>query len=73
MQQVFADAGLPVERHFADGLLELTFPLPGTDTEGLASYLDAVDVRACRAGVASLRSLFRPASVAVVGAGAVAP
>jgi acyl-CoA synthetase (NDP forming)/RimJ/RimL family protein N-acetyltransferase len=69
MQQVFADAGLPVQRHFADGLLELTFPLPGTDTEGLASYLDAVDVRACRAGVASLRSLFRPASVAVVGAG----
>jgi acyl-CoA synthetase (NDP forming)/GNAT superfamily N-acetyltransferase len=69
MLRVFADAGLPVERHFGDGMVELTIPLPGTDTEGLDNYLDAVDMRASRAEIASLRSLFRPASVAVIGAG----
>ncbi len=31
MQRVFADAGLPVERHFADGVIELMLPLPGHD------------------------------------------
>ncbi len=69
MQQVFADAGLRVERRFGDGMLELTFPLPVADSEALDSYLDAVDGRASRAEVASLRPLFRPDSVAVVGAG----
>ncbi len=69
MQQVFRDAGLPVERHFADGVIELTFPLPAVDDERLDSYLDAVAKRGSRADVASLRHLFQPASVAVVGAG----
>lgn len=69
MQRVFADAGLPVERHFADGLIELTFPLPETDSERLDAYLDVVAARAGRADIASLSHLFRPASVAVVGAG----
>jgi GNAT superfamily N-acetyltransferase/predicted CoA-binding protein len=69
MQQVFRDAGLPVERHFGDGVIELTFPLPAVDDERFDSYLDAVDRRASRAEVASLRHLFKPASVAVVGAG----
>jgi acyl-CoA synthetase (NDP forming)/RimJ/RimL family protein N-acetyltransferase len=69
MQGVFADAGLPVERQFKDGVIELTFPLPAADSEGLDSYLDAVSVRAGTAEVASLRYLFEPASVAVVGAG----
>ena len=32
MQHVFADAGLPVERHYADGVVELCLPLPGTTT-----------------------------------------
>jgi acyl-CoA synthetase (NDP forming)/RimJ/RimL family protein N-acetyltransferase len=67
MQRVFADAGLPVERRFEDGVVQLTFPLPAPDSEKLDSYLDAVAVRASRAEVASLRHLFRPASVAVVG------
>ena len=69
MQRVFADAGLPVQKQFADGVIELTFPLPAADTERLDSYLDVVAVRASRAEVASLRHLFRPASIAVVGAG----
>jgi acyl-CoA synthetase (NDP forming)/GNAT superfamily N-acetyltransferase len=68
MQQVFRDAGLPVERHFADGVIELTFPLPAVDDERFDRYLDAVAKRASRAEVASLRHLFQPASVAVVGA-----
>jgi acyl-CoA synthetase (NDP forming)/RimJ/RimL family protein N-acetyltransferase len=67
MQRVFADAGLPVERRFEDGVVQLTFPLPTADSEKLDSYLDAVAVRGSRAEVASLRHLFRPASVAVVG------
>jgi acyl-CoA synthetase (NDP forming)/RimJ/RimL family protein N-acetyltransferase len=67
MQRVFADAGLPVERRFEDGVVQLTFPLPAADSEKLDSYLDAVAVRGSRAEVASLRHLFRPASVAVVG------
>lgn len=73
MQRVFADAGLAVERHFGDGILQLTFPLPAPDSEGLSSYLDAVEVRASRAEVASLRHLFEPATVAVVGAGGAEP
>ncbi len=67
MQQVFKDAGLPVERHFADGVIELTFPLPAVDDERFDSYLDAVAKRASRAEVASLRHLLQPASVAVIG------
>jgi len=69
MQRVFADAGLPVERHFGDGVLELTFPLPAHEGPRLDSYLDAVAQRASHAEAASLRHLFRPASIAVVGAG----
>jgi acyl-CoA synthetase (NDP forming)/RimJ/RimL family protein N-acetyltransferase len=69
MQRVFADAGLPVEKHFKDGVIQLTFPLPPGDSERLDTYLDAVAARASRAEVASLQHLFRPASVAVVGAG----
>jgi acyl-CoA synthetase (NDP forming)/RimJ/RimL family protein N-acetyltransferase len=69
MQQVFRDAGLPVERHFADGVIELTFPLPAVDDERFDSYLDAVTRRASRAEVASLTHLFQPTSIAVVGAG----
>jgi acyl-CoA synthetase (NDP forming)/RimJ/RimL family protein N-acetyltransferase len=68
MQRVFADAGLHVERHFTEGVIELIMPLPGRDSEQLDSYLDAVAGRASRADVASLRHLLQPASVAVVGA-----
>lgn len=68
MQRVFADAGLPVERQFADGVIELTMPLPGHDGGRLDHYLDAVAGRASTADVASLRHLLEPASVAVIGA-----
>jgi acyl-CoA synthetase (NDP forming)/GNAT superfamily N-acetyltransferase len=68
MQGVFADAGLPVERHFGDGVVGLTFPLPAHDGEHLDVYLDAVAKRASRAEIASLRHLFQPASIAVIGA-----
>ncbi|HEY2313247.1 MAG TPA: GNAT family N-acetyltransferase [Streptosporangiaceae bacterium] len=69
MQRVFADAGLPVERQFADGVIELLMPLPGHDGGQLDHYLDAVAGRASRAEVASLRHLLLPESVAVIGAG----
>jgi len=68
MQRVFADAGLPVDRQFADGVIELTMPLPGHDGGRLDHYLDAVAGRASTAEVASLRHLLQPASVAVIGA-----
>jgi len=69
MQRVFADAGLTVKRQFADGVIEVSMPLPGTDSPQLDSYLDAVAGRASRADVASLRPLLQPASIAVIGAG----
>jgi len=69
MQKVFADAGLPVERRYADGVIDVTIPLPSHDGVQLDHYLDAVAGRFSRADVASLRHLLRPASVAVIGAG----
>ena len=65
MLQVFANAGLPVERRYKDGVYELTFPLPSQNTD---SYLDVVAERERRADVASLRHIFAPESVAVIGA-----
>jgi acyl-CoA synthetase (NDP forming)/GNAT superfamily N-acetyltransferase len=69
MLGVFADAGLPVRRRFAEGVYQLTFPLPsevaGTTLDG---YLNAVAARERRADAASLRRVFAPESVAVIGA-----
>ena len=45
--KVFADAGLPVQRHCADGVVELTFPLPGDDG---GTALDSLPERRGRAG-----------------------
>jgi acyl-CoA synthetase (NDP forming)/GNAT superfamily N-acetyltransferase len=69
MQKVFADAGLPVVRHYADGTIDVQIPLPSHDGVQLDHYLDAVAERFSRADVASLAHLLRPASVAVIGAG----
>ncbi len=69
MQRVFADAGLHVERHFSDGVIELLMPLPSGEGEELDTYLEAVAGRASRADVASMQHLLEPASVAVIGAG----
>ena len=69
MLRVFADAGLPAQRRIAEGVVELTFPLPGGDDDcRLGRYLEAVASRESRADVASLRPLLGPRSVAVVGA-----
>ncbi|MGE5290932.1 MAG: GNAT family N-acetyltransferase [Micromonosporaceae bacterium] len=69
MLRVLADVGLPESRESADGLIDLTIPLPydGGRRE-LNSYLDTVARRESLADVASLRHIFQPASVAVVGA-----
>jgi GNAT superfamily N-acetyltransferase len=69
MLRVFADAGLPVQRQWSGGTVELTFPLPQQADPGLDDYLDSVAARESRADVVSLRPLLHPASVAVVGAG----
>jgi acyl-CoA synthetase (NDP forming)/GNAT superfamily N-acetyltransferase len=66
MLGVFADAGLPVRRRYREGVIELTFPLPGPGDSD--SYSDAVAERERRADVASLRHVFAPESVAVIGA-----
>ncbi|MDQ2814022.1 MAG: GNAT family N-acetyltransferase [Actinomycetota bacterium] len=70
MLNVFADAGLPVERHFEDGVFETTFPLPAAAaTSSVESYLNAVAEREGSAEAASLRHVLAPESVAVIGAG----
>ena len=69
MLDVFADVGLPVERHYADGIFELTFPLPSQDAGAtLDSYVNAVAERERRAEAASLRHVLAPESVVVIGA-----
>ena len=69
MLKVFSDAGLEAHRALADGVYDLTFPLPtgGTDV-ALGTYREAVAQRERSADVASLRPILAPASVAVVGA-----
>jgi acyl-CoA synthetase (NDP forming) len=70
MLKVFADAGLGARRQTADGVIEFTCHLPGREADpGWEPYLEAVDERERQAEVASLRHVFRPGSVAVVGAG----
>jgi acyl-CoA synthetase (NDP forming)/GNAT superfamily N-acetyltransferase len=69
MLHVFANAGLPVGRALAGGVYDLSFPLPGGETDiALGAYRDAVAGRERSAGVASLRHVLAPASVAVIGA-----
>jgi acyl-CoA synthetase (NDP forming)/GNAT superfamily N-acetyltransferase len=72
MLGVFADAGLPVQRRYAEGVYRLTFPLPSPEADPLGptldGYLSAVAARERRADAASLRHVFAPESVAVIGA-----
>jgi acyl-CoA synthetase (NDP forming)/GNAT superfamily N-acetyltransferase len=69
MLAVFADAGLPVDRHYADGIFEMTIPLPSQDAgAALDRYLNVVAEREGRAEVASLRYVLAPESVVVIGA-----
>ena len=66
MLGVFTEVGLPVRRRRRDGVIDLTFPLPGPGDSD--SYSDAVAERERRADVVSLRHVFAPESVAVIGA-----
>ena len=69
MLKVFADAGLPVQRHYEDGVVEMTFPLPSEgDGTALDSYLNAVAERERHADAASLRHVLAPESIVVIGA-----
>jgi len=69
MLQVFADAGLRAQRALADGVYDLAFPLPADEADAaLGTYRDAVAERERSSGVASLRHVLTPASVAVIGA-----
>src|SRR5690348_3678014 len=69
MLKVFADAGLPVHPHFANGAYQLAFPLPRDgDGTALDTYLSAVAERESSADVASLRHVLAPESVVMVGA-----
>ncbi|MGO9080241.1 MAG: GNAT family N-acetyltransferase [Streptosporangiaceae bacterium] len=69
MLRVFADAGLQVHRALADGVYDLTFPLPAGEADtALETYRDTVAERERSANVASMRPVLSPASVAVIGA-----
>jgi acyl-CoA synthetase (NDP forming)/GNAT superfamily N-acetyltransferase len=69
MLKVLADAGLSARRQYEDGVVEFACDVPHGDADPhLEPYLRAVERREGRADVASLRHVFRPASVAVVGA-----
>jgi acyl-CoA synthetase (NDP forming)/GNAT superfamily N-acetyltransferase len=69
MLKVFADAGLPVQHHAEEGVMEMTFPLPSqVGGTALDSYLNAVAERERRADIASLRHVLAPESVVVIGA-----
>jgi acyl-CoA synthetase (NDP forming)/GNAT superfamily N-acetyltransferase len=69
MLRVFAAAGLPARSTREDGVVTITIPLPPDDTsKELDEYLDTVALRERSANVASLRPVFDPKSVAVIGA-----
>ena len=67
--KVLADAGLSARRQAEDGVIEFACDLPHADSDPTwEPYLEAVDKREGHADVASLRHVFQPGSVAVVGA-----
>jgi acyl-CoA synthetase (NDP forming)/GNAT superfamily N-acetyltransferase len=68
MLRVFSEAGLPVRSSREGGVVSITIPLPPDDaSRDLEDYLDTVAVRERSANVASLRPVFAPQSVAVIG------
>jgi acyl-CoA synthetase (NDP forming)/GNAT superfamily N-acetyltransferase len=69
MLRVFSDAGLPTHSTRSEGVVTVTIPLPPDDTgKQLEEYLETVALRERSANVASLRPVFAPESVAVIGA-----
>ena len=69
MLNVFADAGLLMERHFEDGVSRRPFRCPPMLCPSADSYLNAVAERERSAEAASLRHVLAPESVVVIGAG----
>ncbi len=63
MITVFAEAGYEVERHFDDGVVELTFTIDPTDRSRAV-----MEAREHRAEARSMEMLLTPSSVAVIGA-----
>jgi acetate---CoA ligase (ADP-forming) len=63
MLSVFADAGFEISRELAGGTVEVEFSIASTER-----YRTSVDRRDHEAVVSSLRPLFSPAAVAVLGA-----
>ena len=69
MLKVLADAGLSARRQAENGVIDFACDLPRGDGDpSWEPYLEAVDRREGHADVASLRHVFQPGSVAVVGA-----
>jgi acyl-CoA synthetase (NDP forming)/GNAT superfamily N-acetyltransferase len=69
MLNVLAGAGLSARRQAERGVIDFTWDLPHADSDpAWEPYLEAVDRREGHADVASLRHVFQPGSVAVVGA-----
>jgi len=69
MLRVFSAAGLPVTSKRGEGVVSITIPLPPDDTgKQLEEYLEIVAERERSATVSSLRPVFAPRSVAVIGA-----
>jgi acyl-CoA synthetase (NDP forming)/GNAT superfamily N-acetyltransferase len=69
MLHLFTDAGLPIQRHYDDGVAEVTIPLPADDTGiTLDTFLETVARRERTADAASLRHVLAPESVVVIGA-----
>lgn len=64
MLGVFRAAGFADERHFADGVVRVVFPIQPTPAS-----LDVVHQRERLAAAASIARLLKPGSVAVIGAG----
>ena len=64
MLNVFRAAGYADERHFADGVVRVTFPIQPTPAS-----LDVVHERERHAAAASVGRFLKPRSVAVIGAG----
>jgi acetyl coenzyme A synthetase (ADP forming)-like protein len=63
MLHVFRDAGFEVDRHFADGVVELAFPIASTPESRAAQ-----DRREHQAESRSMERLLAPRSIAVIGA-----
>lgn len=63
MITVFAEAGYEVDRHFDDGVVELTFNIDPTDKSRAV-----MEAREHRAEARSMQTLLTPSSVAVIGA-----